>query len=126
MNSIVVYLSQMIAGAVGAADYGDGTYRIDLDDGSSRAATAAEILAAYKARRIADLNLECKTRLIARYGTAEEQVSRSIGVYGVAEQQGMQVGISSTIDASNAACNVVLGSTTINQVEAVTATWPVI
>lgn len=124
--TITIYLAQMIAGAVGAADLGGGTYRVDLDDGTSRAATAAEILAAYKARKIQTLNLDCKTRLIARYGTAEEQVSRSIGVYGVAEQQGMQAGISSTIDASNAACNVVLGSTTINQVEAVTATWPVI
>ena len=124
--SITTYLVQMIDGAVGAADYGDGTYRIDLDDGTSRAATAAEILAAYKARRIADLNLECKTRLIARYGTAEEQVSRSLGVYGIAEQQGMQAGIAATIDASNAAFVFVLGSTTIDQVEAVTATWPVI
>lgn len=126
MNSITIYLSQMIAGAVGAADYGDGTYRIDLDDGSSRAATAGEILAAHKARRIALINLDCKARLIARYGTAEEQVSRSLGVYGIAEQQGMQAGIAATIDASNAACNVALGSTTIDQVEAVTATWPVI
>lgn len=124
--SITTYLTQMIPGAVGAADYGDGTYRVDLDDGASRAATAAEILAAHKARKIADINFDCRTRLIARYGTAEEQVSRAVGVYGVTEQQGMQAGIAATIDASNAASNVVLGSTTIVQVEAVTATWPVI
>jgi hypothetical protein len=38
----------------------------------------------------------------------------------------METGIAATIDASNAASNVVLGSTTIEQVEAVTVTWPVI
>lgn len=124
--TITIYLAQMIPGAVGAADLGGGTYRVDLDDGTSRAATAGEILAAHKARKLQAINLECRTRLIARYGTAEEQVSRSIGVYGVSEQQGMQAGIAATIDASNAASNVVLGSTTIDQVEAVTATWPVI
>jgi hypothetical protein len=47
-------------------------------------------------------------------------------VYGQAERAAQEAGVSGTIDASNAASDVVLGSTTIAQVEAVTVTWPVI
>lgn len=90
--------------------------------------TAAELLAAElpaaKLRRIADINAECRARLIARYGDAVEQVTRSIGGYGQAEQEGMRVGIESTIDASNVARNQVLAAADIAAVEAVAVAWP--
>ena len=118
-------LSQ-IPGVAGAAGNGDGTYRLDLAAGGSRLATQAEILDAAKAVRIAGINAECRSRLVARYGTAEEQISRSRGVYGAAEREAMTVGIADTIDASNVASNAVLAATTIQDVEAVTVTWPAI
>ena len=92
----------------------------------------AALLAAYdpmpdaKANRIASINAECRARLIARFGPAEEQVSRSVGVYGAAEQQALASGIAATIDASNTAQNAILAAADIAAVEAVTVTWPVI
>ena len=118
-------LSQ-IPGVAGAAGNGDGTYRLDLAAGGSRQATAAEVLAAAQAQRIAQINAECRARLIASYGTAEEQVSRSLGIYGTADRDAMIAGIADTIDASNVASNAVLAATTIQGVEAVTVTWPAI
>jgi hypothetical protein len=92
--------------------------------------TQAEIEAAAlpvsKAGRIAAINAECRARLLARYGPAEEQVSRTIGVYGAQEQSDMQAGIAATIDASNTASNAVLAAADIAAVEAVTVTWPAI
>ena len=110
----------------GVSDNGDGTYRVDLLDGSTRPATSEEILTAVKASKIDDMNAEVRTRLIARYGTAEEQVSRALGVYGVAEQEAMAAGIAATIDASNVAQNAILAATDAATVEAVTVAWPVI
>ena len=110
----------------GVADNGDGSYRVDLANGSTRAATAAEILAAVKAERIASINAEVRSRLIARYGVAEEQVSRAIGVYGVAEQNAMANGIAATVDASNVAQNSIITAANAAAVEAVAVMWPVI
>lgn len=112
-------------GLRGVGDNGDGSYRLDFDDGP-RAATVDEILAAAKAARIAAINAECRSRLLARFGDAAEQVSRSIGVYGLAEKSALELGIAATIDASNTASDVVTAATTVQEVEAVTATWPAI
>lgn len=87
---------------------------------------AFAMLPASKAQRIAQINAECRARLIARYGTTEEQVSRSLGIYGTADRDAMIAGIADTIDASNVASNAVLAATTIQDVEAVTVTWPAI
>lgn len=86
----------------------------------------AAILPAAKAQRIASINAECRARLIARFGPAEEQVSRSVGVYGAAEQAALSAGIAATIDASNTAQNAILAAADLAAVEAVTVTWPVI
>lgn len=95
-----------------------------------QAPSEAEILAAAlpaaKAARIAAINAECRARLLARYGAAEEQVSRAIGVYGATEQADMQAGIAATIDASNTASNAVLAAADIEAVEAVSVSWPAI
>ena len=122
-------LHGIIAGAesnYGVTDNGDGSYRVDLVAGGSRLATAAEILTAVKASRIDEINAEVRSRLIARYGSAEEQVSRALGVYGVAEQEAMTAGIAATIDSSNVAQNAILAATDAATVEAVTVAWPVI
>jgi hypothetical protein len=102
-----------------------GGYRVTFQ-ASERQATAPEILAATKAVKLDAINAECKARLVARFGSAEEQVSRSMGVYGQSEQTNMLNGIGSTIDASNVARNSVIGAADIAAVGAVTVAWPVI
>ena len=114
-----------VVGAMGVADNGDGTYRLDFV-ASSRLATQTEILAATKAQRITTINAECRARLLARFGDPAEQVSRSIGIYGASEQAALSTGIAATIDASNTASDAVTAATTIEAVEAVTVTWPAI
>lgn len=108
----------------------DGALTADLvwgdDVQTLRAPNAMEQLTAAKAQRISAINAECRSRLLARYGPAEEQVSRSIGVYGATEQSDMQAGIAATIDASNTASNAVLAAADIAAVEAVSVSWPVI
>ncbi len=89
-------------------------------------AVLAAALPAAKAQRIAAINADCRARLLARYGPAEEQVSRSIGVYGAQEQADMAAGIAATIDASNTAANAVLAAADIAAVEAVSVSWPAI
>jgi uncharacterized protein YbjT (DUF2867 family) len=76
--------------------------------------------------KISAINAECRSRLFNRFGDPAEQVSRSLGLYGAPEKLAMEVGISATIDASNAASNAVLAALTVAAVEAVTVTWPVI
>lgn len=92
--------------------------------------TQAEIEAAAlpvsKAERITAINTECRARLLARFGDPAEQVSRAIGVYGLAEKAALETGIAATIDASNTASDAVTAATTVEDVEAVTVTWPAI
>ena len=87
---------------------------------------AAAELPVSKRASIVAINAECRRRLIARYGSAEEQVSRAVGVYGVSERDAMEAGIASTIDASNMASDQVDAASTVAAVEAVTVAWPVI
>ena len=47
-----------ITGSVGHADNGNATYRIDFNDGTSRLATADEILAAKRLQTIEQINAE--------------------------------------------------------------------
>jgi hypothetical protein len=112
------------------SDNGSGPYISMWDNSLGVQPTAAAIAAAYlpatKAARIAAINAECRARLIARYGAAEEQVSRSLGIYGLSEQQGMQTGIAATVEASNTASDAVDAATTVVAVEAVIVMWPVI
>lgn len=119
-------LTEAIPNCVGVSDNGDGTYRVDFADGTSRLATTGEILVATKASKIDTINAECKSRLFTRYGPPEEQVSRALGVYGQAERDAMSAGIAATVDASNVASNAVIAAADLAAVEAVTVTWPVI
>lgn len=86
----------------------------------------AAAVPASRAQRIASINAECRARLLARFGDPAEQVSRAIGVYGLAEKSALETGIAATIDASNTASDAVTAATTISEVEAVTVTWPAI
>lgn len=126
MNTLILSALVDLTGAAGAAPLDGGGYRIDLVGGSSRAATQGEILDANKQARIAQINAECRARLVTRFGDAAEQVSRSIGVYGAAEKAALESGIAATIDASNAASDLVLAAADVATVEAVTVAWPVI
>lgn len=125
MNGLILSALVDLTGAAGAAPMESG-YRIDLVDGSSRPATGQEILDAQKQARISQINSECRARLVTRFGEATEQVSRSIGVYGAAEKAALETGIAATIDASNAASDLVLAAADVATVEAVTVAWPVI
>ena len=104
--------------------YDDSGCLLQFADGTNAYAAAADVLAATKAVSIAQINAECRARLVARYGTAEEQVSRALGIYGAAERDAMEAGISATIDASNTASDAVINAATVAQAEAVTVTWP--
>lgn len=97
-----------------------------LGDQPTQAAISAAALPVAQTEKIGSINEECRARLLARYGPPEEQVSRSIGVYGATEQQAMKEGIAATIDASNVASNAVISAPDITTVEAVTVTWPAI
>jgi hypothetical protein len=112
-----------IPGAVGVSE-SLGGYRIDFADGSSRNATAAEILEATKAARIAAINAECRARILAAW-PIEKQVSALAGVYGAAQRTAMETLIAAHIDASNTASDLVTAATTAQDVEAVTVAWPV-
>lgn len=92
----------------------------------TQAAIDAAALPATKAQRITAINTECRARLLARFGDPAEQVSRAIGVYGLAEKSALETGIAATIDASNTASDAVTVAATIEAVEAVTVTWPAI
>ena len=111
-------------------DDGDGPYLAQWNIAIGPTPTQADIdaaaLPATKAQRIAAINTECRARLLARFGDPAEQVSRSIGVYGLAEKSALETGIAATIDATNVASDAVTAATTIEAVEAVTVTWPVI
>ena len=125
MSALPTSLAALVEGCDGAAAYGDGSYRLDFGP-VTRLATQAEILAATKANRITEINTECRARLLARFGDPAEQVSRSVGVYGTAEQAALSTGIAATVDASNTASDAVTAATTIEAVEAVAVTWPAI
>lgn len=122
---IAQHLTSLISGCTGVSDDGAGQYTVYIG-GSPRAATADEIVSATKAVRIESINAECRARLIARFGPAEEQVSRSVGAYGAAEQPALKIGIELMVDAANAAQNAILAAADLAAVEAVTVTWPVI
>lgn len=124
--SVVSVITEIVPGCNGVADNGDGTFTVRFQNADSRLATADEILAATKANKIDTINAECKSRLFARYGPPEEQVSRALGVYGQAERDAMSAGIAATVDASNVASNAVISAADLAAVEAVTVTWPVI
>ncbi|MBK8108694.1 MAG: hypothetical protein IPK42_24920 [Betaproteobacteria bacterium] len=78
MTQIIEYLPSLVAGCVGAANQVDGAYRLDFV-GSSRLATAAEILAATKVARIAASRAECSRRIFERY-PAGRQLSALAGL----------------------------------------------
>lgn len=112
-------------GALRAALQPDGTVLVYMA-GDTLPPVPAPSLDDIRAARIEAINAECRGRLIARFGPAEEQVSRSIGVYGQAERDALAAGIGAMIDASNAASNAILAAQSAAAVEAVTVTWPAI
>ena len=87
---------------------------------------AAAILPATKAQRIEQDRQECRRRLTEFYGDALEQVSRASGLYGATAQANHAAGVEASIDASNAARDTINTAATIEAVEAVTVSWPVL
>ena len=87
-----------------------------------RVHAAAELPAA-KAARIAAINTECRARILAVW-PFEKQISALAGVYGQAQHDAMEAFLYAHIDPSNTACDAVDAATTLQEVEAVTVTWP--
>ena len=120
----VVQILADIVHAIGASARPDGAYRLDFVDGTSRNATAAEILAATKAARIEENRAECSRRIFERY-PAGRQLSASFGLYDSANVATMVDWISDMVAAENTAADAIEAATTVQAVEAVTVAWPV-
>ena len=103
---------------------GDGTYTLFPSEGTSREATAAEILAATKSGAVAANRAECSSRIFARY-PAGRQLSALAGLYDPGNVAAMTDWIAANISAENAAADAIEAATTVEQVEAVTVAWPV-
>ena len=117
---------EYVPNCVSAFTDASGVVRLDMADGSTRTPTQEESLIVSKAEKVREINTDCRSRLLARFGDPAEQVSRSLGIYGATEKSAMETGIAATIDASNTASNAALTATTVAAVEAVAVTWPVI
>jgi len=63
---IVTYLTEQLR-CVGVTDYGNGHYEIQFADGTTRLATDAEVLAAAKAAKRAEIKQVARARILARY-----------------------------------------------------------
>jgi hypothetical protein len=63
---ITTYLTQQVQ-CVGVSDYGDGKYEIQFADGTTRLATNAEVLAAAKAAKKAQIKTAARAQILARY-----------------------------------------------------------
>jgi hypothetical protein len=66
-------LHQVIVGAVGISDYGNGHYEIQFADGTTRFATDAEVLAAAKAAKRTEIKQAARARILARYPEWQQQ-----------------------------------------------------
>lgn len=123
---MLTQLMRFIADCVGVSDNEDGTYTVRIGD-SLRPATAAEILAATKAARIADNRTECSRRIFERY-PAGRQLSASFGLYDSANVATMVDWIAANVAAENAAADLIEavqpGPNAVAEVEAVTVAWP--
>jgi len=64
---MLTILTNSIPSCVGAADNNDGTYRIDLLDGTSRLATDTEVLEARRANAIQQIKTLAGEKILARY-----------------------------------------------------------
>lgn len=114
-----------IVNCVGVSDNGDGTYRVDMADGSSRQATTEEILDARRIAVVNQINAEASNRILAVY-PLEKQSSANLGIYPQSYTDKMIADIAAVIQASNDACDAVTAAVDISSVEAVTVNWPVI
>jgi hypothetical protein len=121
--SIYTYIKQFI-GADGEC-WQDTPDRIAVRiNGAARTVTDAEILAGAKLLKIAEINTECRARILARW-PLEKQISANLGVYGSTELEACQAWVASHIDASNTASDAVDAAQSVANVEAVTVAWPV-
>jgi hypothetical protein len=120
-----------VIAALGDAIYTGPTLRVILGVGpmDPNPGRPTDPLGGLKYDKIKAINEECKRRIYARFGPAEEQVSRSRGYYGPAETDAMDSptnGIPAMLDTANVAQDAILSATTTAEVEAVTVTWPAI
>ncbi len=78
-----------------------------------------------KARKAERIRSEARTRIESKYPEWRQR-SAALGVYPSEYVAQMQADIAAVIAASNTAEDAVAAATTVAEVEAVTATWPVI
>lgn len=116
-------LSDLIVACVGAADNGDGTYRLDFADGTTRLASASEILAAEKINYLKQIRVDAASHITTKW-PLWAQNNCALGIYPEATVAQCAADIAAVIAASNAAEDAIGAATTVAEVEAVTATWP--
>lgn len=85
----------------------------------------AQELSAVRHYKVADIRTEARTRIETKYPEWRQR-SAALGVYPIEYVAQMQADIAAVIAASNTAEDAVAAATTVAEVEAVTATWPVI
>lgn len=124
VKTVEYWLVYGVAGAVGALYVADlDLYKLDFADGTTRDATAAEVLAATQAASIAAINSECSRRILTVW-PHEKQASALAGRYGAVKLAEMQAWQTDHVDASNAASNSVLAAVDVAAVDAVQVAWP--
>lgn len=121
----VAQILAAIPGVVTVRSSGN-THELVFGDGSTRPPTVAELLPATKAARIEADRQECRRRLTEFYGDALEQVSRAAGLYGETARANHETGVTDAIAVSNVARDTINASATVQAVEAVTVSWPVL
>lgn len=109
----------------GVSNNGDGTYTVSFDGQPSRQATNEEIIQASKGYRLATIRTEAKTLIESKW-PSWRQNNCALGVYPDTVTQECADDIAAVIAASNTAEDAIDAATTVAEVEAVTATWPVI
>lgn len=109
-------------------DDGDGPYIaawIRPEPQPTQAEIDAAMLPAAKLTKRTEINAEATSRILSAY-PLEKQSSANLGIYPSAFVDQMVTDISATIQASNAACDLVDAAADVAGVDAVTVNWPVI
>ncbi len=88
-----------------------------------RPRTESETLERSKEKSISENRAECSRRIFDRY-PAGRQLSALAGLYDSANVAAMTDWIAATIAAENTAADAIEAATTVQQVEAVSVSWP--
>lgn len=115
-------IHEIIPGVISAKDNGDGSFLVDTGSGY-RALSDSERIDIAKASKKQSINDECAALIFAKWPVGR-QLSCNAGMYLPAVVEQRDADVAAMIEASNTATAAVDAALTVEQVEAVTATWP--